>query len=146
MTEANPFTHSIRVPYRGTDASGILHFAEMPHYFELAEHEFFREIGCPKVDLKPLDFPRVSVECDYLAPVYYDDLLAVELWVDRLGSSSLTYRFRVRRDDTEISEGSMTVVCVDAEGKSTPLPDWVRERIEAYFDGGDGRDEAEING
>ena len=130
---SNAFTYPVRVPYRGTDASGILHFSEMPHYFELCEHAFVRELGFAHDEFRPLDFPRASVTCDYFAPVFYNDVLDVELQVENLGNSSLTYQFVVRRDDTLVSEGRMTVVCVDEGGKSTPLPDRLRKAMEPYF-------------
>ena len=40
------FIHRVRVAFVDTDASGRIHFTAMLRYFEAAEQEFLRSLGC----------------------------------------------------------------------------------------------------
>jgi YbgC/YbaW family acyl-CoA thioester hydrolase len=126
-------TIPIRVPFPDVDSSGRIHFAAMMRYMEVADHELLRSIGFPYAStLHTLALPRVHVSCDYRDAVYYDDLLAVQARVERVGSSSWTEFFTIRlagRGKQEypegpiVAEGRMTIVAMHPQAqKSTPLP------------------------
>ena len=110
-----PFCHQRRVEFRDTDAAGIVHFSVFFNYMEEAEHAFLRNLG---LDVFLLDgetaisFPRI----------------------DKIGRSSVTYRFLFRRDETEIAEGSVTAACCEVNEtgapRAVPIPDKVRAVLE----------------
>ena len=130
-----------RVEFFDTDAFGSLHFGRVFVFMEIAEHDFLRSLGvgpgAAEPDAqghRPFLWPRVAVACDYLAPARYGDELDIHLTVERMGSSSLTYAFDIRRGDTAIARGRMTTVYCVAAGdgmKAAPLPPEISGRIEA---------------
>ena len=82
--------------------------------------------------------PRVHAECDYSAPLRFEDEVEVHLLVEKKSRRSLTYQFRFRRLNgsapEEVARGRLTVVCAErqADGalKAATLPAGLAERIE----------------
>jgi acyl-CoA thioester hydrolase len=108
------FTTQRRVEFRDTDAAGFAHFSAFFVYMEQAEHELLRARGLSVVcrdDQGEISWPRVSASCDYRNPARFEDLLDVQVTIERIGQKSITYRFRFERDGLEIATGRTTAVC-----------------------------------
>jgi acyl-CoA thioester hydrolase len=130
-----PFIWQSRVRFGDTDASGRIFYISLLRHFEAAEHEFLRNLGCPYTSFQApkVDFPRVHVECDYTSPLAFDDLLDIEVTVERVGRSSFTFGFTVRVEGREAARGKLTIVAMDpVTHKSTPLPEALRDALTAY--------------
>jgi len=134
-----PFTTHRRVEFRDTDAAGIAHFSVFFPMMETAEHEMLRSLGVSVLphteDESPgLTWPRVAARCDYRAAARFEDLLAIEVRVGRIGNSSVRYEFAFTRDAVGIAEGSLTAVCCrlrpGGELEKAAIPDDVRVRLE----------------
>ncbi|MBX5477178.1 MAG: acyl-CoA thioesterase [Clostridia bacterium] len=146
------FAHRLRVRWADTDASGRIHNSVAFRYFEEAEAELFRHLG---LRLEPMrasryDFPRVHVECDYLQPLGFDDELAIQVRVGRLGTTSFTLEYEAllvgegphRADLTggaptplpvPALRGRVVIVTVErATGRPAPIPPELRAALEAY--------------
>ncbi len=99
------------------DQAGIICYGAYVRFFEIAETEFFRAVGFPYSKLfEQFDFwlPRVQLHFDFRRPALLDDLLEVEIWVGRIGQSSLRLEFCVRKVEGEITaEGYEVVVAID---------------------------------
>jgi acyl-CoA thioester hydrolase len=67
------------------------------------------------------------VEAEYLAVLRFEDEIEVELRPERLGKTSVTYAWEIRRDGETCIRGRHTVVHVDGEGRPAPLPDKLRD-------------------
>ncbi len=97
------FTFDRRVQFSDTDMAGIVHFANFYRYMEEAEHEMFRSLGEKIVENQPdgsvVGWPRVRASCSFEAPAYYDDLIAIDIYITRVGVKSLTMSFKFRRGD-----------------------------------------------
>jgi len=137
------YHHSVlkRVEFSETDMAGIVHFSNFFRYMECAEHDFFRSLGASIFPEKPdnsLGWPRVSCKCDFKAPLRFEDVARIDLYVYRISNSSITYRFLISTTKSEEKQiaafGRMTTVCVtrDSTGKmrSTTIPNDLRSRIE----------------
>ena len=126
-----------RVDFCDTDLAGIVHFSNFFRYMEAAEVAFLRARGL-NVDLAwqgdHLGFPRVSVKCDYLTPARFEDILDIDVVLERLGSKSVTYAFTLTRQGTTVARGSMTSVCcrvgADKTIKPIDIPPDVKARLE----------------
>jgi 4-hydroxybenzoyl-CoA thioesterase/acyl-CoA thioester hydrolase len=108
------FTTTRRVEFRDTDAAGIAHFSVFFVYMEQAEHELLRQLGLSVVyhdEEGEIGWPRVSANCEYCAPARFEELLDVDVVVQRLGSKSVTFAFRFTRGGIEIALGKLTAVC-----------------------------------
>jgi acyl-CoA thioesterase FadM len=76
------------------------------------------------------DYPRRAVEAEYLAVLRFEDEFEVELTVDKVGTSSITYRWEIRRLDGEVCiRGRHTAVHVDADGRPAPLSSEARSAL-----------------
>jgi acyl-CoA thioester hydrolase len=128
-----------RVEFSDTDMAGIMHFSNFFRFMETAEHAFFRSLGHSVVlsgsGLK-LCLPRGHAECDYLAPLRFEDEVLIHLLVQKKGNRSLTYQFRFARLNgrQEVARGQLTVVCAarrkDGSFKAVPLPKLIADQIQ----------------
>lgn len=126
-----------RVEFRDTDAAGIVHFSAFFPMMESVEHEFLRSVDIPVMPPHDaevrLTWPRVSVGCDFHGPARFEDVLSVDVFVDKVGQSSVSYRFEIRCDDRPVATGHITAVCCDlqAGGKlvKTTVPDDLRHKL-----------------
>jgi acyl-CoA thioester hydrolase len=130
-----------RVEFSETDMAGIMHFSNFFRFMEAAEHGFFRSLGFSVAGSRnglELCLPRVHAECDYGAPLRFEDEVQVRLLVERKGRRSLTYQFRFSRLDRsgpqEVARGRLTVASVErqADGtmKAVPLPKAIADKIQ----------------
>jgi acyl-CoA thioester hydrolase len=130
------FRTSRRVEFRDTDAAGIMHFSAFFLFMEEAEHEFLRQRGLSVLMQDadgPVSWPRVAVSCDYRSPAKFEDVLDIEVRVERLGTKSITYNFSFSTDGRPVAEGQMTAVCCrlfpDGPPQSIPIPAWVAQKL-----------------
>jgi acyl-CoA thioester hydrolase len=137
---AYEFKATRRVEFSDTDMAGIMHYANFFRFMETAEHAFFRSLGFSiamgKVD-PPLGWPRVHAECDFQAPLYFEDEVEIHLLVSEKRSKSLSYIFKFIRihpaPAQEVARGGLTVVCVRHEGgkmAACTIPKSVADKIE----------------
>jgi YbgC/YbaW family acyl-CoA thioester hydrolase len=129
-----------RVEFSETDMEGIMHFSNFFRFMETAEHAFFRSLGYSVVLSRnglTLCLPRVHAECDYTAPLRFEDEVQVHLLVEKKTRRSLTYQFRIQRLGAsaaqEVARGRLTVVCAerrsDGSMKAVALPAAIAEQI-----------------
>lgn len=118
--------------------AGIVHFANFYRYMEQAEHEYFRSLGLSIMETQPdgtiIGWPRVSCQCRFRSPAYYEDELEIRLSVDRIGVKSLTLQFEFWRDDVWIASGQAKTVCCrlrhDSPLESVEIPGEYLEKIQ----------------
>lgn len=123
------FPHTIerRVDFSQTDAAGLMHFSTYFIFMEAAEAAVFRELGLRLLESGPdgpVGFPRVDVQCRFRRPLYFDDVVRIEVRLEDLESSRLHWGFRFYAPTSEMcAKGSMTTVCVRrcADGSLEPL-------------------------
>jgi acyl-CoA thioester hydrolase len=136
---SSTFTTKRQVQFRDTDAAGIAHFTALLAYLEEAEHAFLRHLGL-SVHLsdqgETISWPRVSAQCDFKSAVKFEDTVEIAVGIERLGGTSVTYRFDVSHEGRPVAEGRMTSVCCRIRPgeppKAVAIPDWVREKLAPY--------------
>ncbi|GGM72310.1 hypothetical protein GCM10010106_18280 [Thermopolyspora flexuosa] len=115
------------VAFHETDASGRYHYTNAFKWVEVAEHALYREAGVQVVDL-----PRRAVQAVFDLPFEFGDEYVVELEVEKLGNTSITYAWRILKGEDVAVRGSYTVVHIDGSGKPTPVPDALRDVLADY--------------
>jgi acyl-CoA thioesterase FadM len=107
----------------------------------LAEAELFRSCGLSYKTLFDdvgIWLPRVHVECDFFDPVRLDELLIVEAFFGKIGTSSIHIHFEVKRKerpDIVVASGKYVLVTVGrGEFKPRPVPSAVREKLDRYLE------------
>jgi YbgC/YbaW family acyl-CoA thioester hydrolase len=132
MNGGKPWTWRTRVRFVDTDASQRIHYTAMFRYFEAAEQELLRELGCGygADGIKEIGFPRVHVECDLTSEVRYDDVVELAVSVERVGTSSFTLAYAASVEGRPAARGRVVVVCLDkATGRARAMPELMGEAL-----------------
>src|SRR6185436_20702344 len=92
-----------RLRWADSDAAGRLHFPRIFELVEEAESELVRSIEWPMNRSMGYDFPRVNVECSFLRILELDAPFRLRFTVDKLGRTSIRYRYQVFNSDDELA-------------------------------------------
>ena len=133
MSQPEPFHFQTRIRFIDTDASGRIHYTAMFRYFESAEIEFMRRLGVI-YGQTTYAFPRVHVECDFLLSLVHDDLIDIEVFLTKLGKSSMRFDFRTLKSGELAAAGAVVIVCMDkVTERPAPIPDELRHGLAAVL-------------
>jgi acyl-CoA thioester hydrolase len=124
-----PFRTRRMVEFSDTDMAGIMHFSAFFRFMEGAEHALLRSLGLSVFGINDPDggdakisFPRVSARCDFHSPARCEDELDIEVVVQKLGKTSVSYGFHLYHDGEELAVGEMTSVCCRLHDGAKPEP------------------------
>jgi acyl-CoA thioester hydrolase len=125
------------VRWSDIDAAGVIFYGTYVRFFEIAESELFRSAGFPYsvlYDRFDCWLPRVKYVCEFRSPARLDDLLHIEVWFKRLGTSSMTLAFEVATAGGErVADCEIVLVCVDRKTfRSRPLPEELRVSLAPF--------------
>jgi len=111
------------------DSFGHVNNGTFASYLEKARGDYLREAGLHFDDFHRWGkFPVIAKVCiEYKAPAFFDETLHIHAQVQRLGNSSLTLTYRVRKDDdTLCAEAETVMVFVDRKGTPVDMPGQMR--------------------
>src|SRR5436190_24148491 len=76
----------IRVRYAETDQMGVVYHSNFFPYLEVARAESIRQLGLTYADMEKMGviMPVIEVQCRYLRPALYDDLLTIKVILKEL--------------------------------------------------------------
>jgi YbgC/YbaW family acyl-CoA thioester hydrolase len=140
MAGFKKFTIEERVRWGDVDAARIIFYGAYIRFFEFAETELFRSVGLAygvMFDQSDIWLPRVHLECDFHQAARLDDLLEVSVYVGRIGRSSMTLNFEVRRKGEEglVASAHFVLAAVRRDTFETvPVPEELRARLAPYID------------
>ena len=102
-----PFRTRITVRFGDADPAGLVYYPVLFHYCHVAMEEFFKErLGIPYDRLmadERIGFPTVRTEAEFLKPLVYGDEAEIEVSVARVGQSSATFEYTIKRaSDTSL--------------------------------------------
>jgi YbgC/YbaW family acyl-CoA thioester hydrolase len=117
-----------RVAWVDTDAGGRIHFTAAFRWAEAAETSLMRKLGMLE-DWG--DYPRRHVEAEYLQVLRFEDEFELQLRVDAVGKTSITYGWEIVRDGEVCIRGNHTVVRVDRNGRAERVPNALRAQLSA---------------
>ena len=103
------FRYYLRVRYQDCDAQHVVFNARYGDYVDLACSEFLRAALPTQRDVFDGTFEIQTVRqvVEWKAPARFDDVLEVSVWASRIGTSSFTLSFELRR----ASDGVLLVTC-----------------------------------
>ena len=128
------FTHELRVRYGECDPQGIVFNANYLLYFDVALTEYWRDRVGPWDDMARLGVDAVVAEANlrFRAPARFDDVLALVVATEELGTTSMTTSVEVRHDGELLVEMRLRHVFVDRETwAKTSIPEEIREKLAA---------------
>lgn len=131
------FVYERRVNFADTDTAGIVHFSNYFRYMEEAEHAYFRSLGLTIMKAREdgviIGWPRVSSQCQFLGPAFYDNVLRVHVHLERLGYKSLLWNMAIYHEGRKLSQGRMKTACclcyADHRLESIPIPEEYTSRL-----------------
>jgi acyl-CoA thioester hydrolase len=117
-----------RIEWIDTDAAGIYHWTTVFRLAEAAEGALHTALGFADETFGAC--PRVAVSATFSRSLRFNDRVEVELAVEAIGRTSLTYRLAIASEGEPVAEGSLTVVFIDrTTRRGTPWPPLIRERL-----------------
>lgn len=125
------FRMPLQLRWRDLDAFNHVNNSTFLTYLEEARIRWFESIGEDWVtdEFAPL---LAAVQLNYRQPVPYPSDVAVELYVDRVGTSSITIGHAIASADgaTLYCDGHVVAVWIDrASSRPCPLPDGIRKAV-----------------
>jgi len=104
-----------QVHFADTDAAGVVHFSRLLCYVEEAEHDLLAKLNIPL--LGDGGWPRVHIDCDYLAPLTVGDTVEIMISPVKVGHSSVKWEFTMTSLGGSVARGNVKTVRVNSEGK-----------------------------
>ena len=126
------FEHELEVRFRDCDSFGHVNNAVYLTYLEQARFAFWQRLSGQSAVSRNIILARV--ECDYRTPAAAGDRLVVRLRVSAIGNSSITLEYEIvngRTRDVVAQARTVQVTYDYAAGRSVPIPDDMRARLEA---------------
>jgi 4-hydroxybenzoyl-CoA thioesterase len=134
------FTSIQKIRFDDVDGAGIVYYPQFFHLCHAAFEDFFdtaAAISYPELIVKRrLGFPTVAITSTFTAPLSYGDAAVVELTVERLGTSSATFGYRIRRrsDGAACFAATVTTVLVDLDSqRPVAIPPELRAILEQHL-------------
>ena len=132
------FHFTLRVRWSECDAQGIVFNGRYLDYLEIAQSEYYRNLGMLLYDETQrtyFDTATVKITVEFKAPARVDELLDIYSRVAAIGSSSMTQHTEIYRDGTDelLTRGETVYVDYDSDkGVARVVPDDVRELVEHF--------------
>ena len=131
-----PYVYELRVRYHECDPQGIVFNANHFAYFDMTLTELWREVFGSYDAVREdygTDVMVKDAQATFHAAPRFDEVIAVEMTIEKLGNSSMVSHFEEKRDGELLVSGRVVHVFVDpATWKKQDIPASVRERLEPY--------------
>jgi acyl-CoA thioester hydrolase len=133
-----PFEVPERVRWADIDLAGIIYFGAYARFIEIAEIEFYRDLGFTYERFRELGvfLPRVHLEFDFFEPALLDDELILQTRVAGVGAHSVRLRIDVLRAGNRkpLARAMLVAACADVVRKKKvevpePLASALRSRL-----------------
>ena len=120
-----------RVRYAETDQMGVVYHANYFAYFEMGRTELLRErtgVSYREMELMNTMMVVLRVDCSYMKPARYDDLLTLKTRVSRFTRASIEHEYLLYRGSELLVVGHTRLATVNKlTGKIVELPKWLRD-------------------
>jgi acyl-CoA thioester hydrolase len=128
------FIHQAATRFSDTDAMGHVNHARALAYLEDARIALLAAAASGGTDLGVSGVILAHLEVDYVREVHVAmDPIEVEVWVERIGRSSVAIGYSMRQDGEEALRASTVLVAFDySVGKSRGLTDAERASLERF--------------
>lgn len=120
MSEPASIVVRRRVEWADTDASGKYHNTVAFKLAEQAETRLLDALGLLEDVYGRL--PRVHMSADLTEPLRFNDEVEVDLRVEEVGKTSLTYGFDIRKGGRSVAVGRMIAVLLRGPGQREEWP------------------------
>jgi acyl-CoA thioester hydrolase len=128
----------VRVRYAETDQMGIVYHSRYFEYFEVARAESIRQLGLTYADMETTGviMPVIEVQCRYLRPALYDDLLTVKVILKELPvHHKIEFLQEVYNEKKELlASGKVILYFMEKQTmKRVTMPEELLLKLQPYF-------------
>jgi acyl-CoA thioester hydrolase len=128
----------IRVRYAETDQMGVVYHSNYFPYFESARAESIRQLGLTYADMEKMGviMPVIEVQCKYLRPALYDELLTVKVILKELPvHHKIEFHHEVFNEKKELlATAKIILYFMEAKTmKRTTMPVALLKQLKPYF-------------
>jgi len=122
-----------RVIYGDTDNMGYAYNANYLRWFEMGRGEMFRALGLTykAIEAEGFFLPVSEVQCKFLSPVRYDDLLIIETTLDTGVKGGMKFDYCIYDEDgvTVRAKGYSKHAFVDRSGRVVRPPGFIADVV-----------------
>jgi acyl-CoA thioester hydrolase len=123
----------IRVRYGETDKMGVVYYGTYPLYLEVARTDLMRKHGIVYRNLEEngIQMPVVHLECTYVKPAYYDDVITIKTLVKEIIGSRIIFEYELYNKDNQLlNKANTTLIFVNSiTGKPCRPPAVILEKF-----------------
>lgn len=128
----------IRVHYALTDQMGYVYYGHYAQFYEIGRAEAIRELGFTyrEIEESGVIMPVGSMNCKYLRPARYDDLITVKTMLRELpeGNKIVFHHEIYNEKDELLNKGEVTLYFMDRSGtRSAEIPEFLLKILKNYF-------------
>jgi len=134
------FTHEYqkRVRYGETDQMGYLYYGHYAQYYEIGRSEMIRSLGLTYRQMEEelhILMPVMSLQCRYVRPARYDELLTIRTTLRALPQRTITFHMELFNEQQQLVNGGSVKLCfVTADTReAVPAPAVLLEKLRPYF-------------
>ncbi len=129
---------SLRVRYGETDQMGYLYYGNYAQYYEVGRVEFLRSLGLTYDKMETeheVMMPVVNMECRFIRPALYDNLITIETSLRKLPDQSITFHMELKNEEGNVVNGGRVKLCfVHARTKKRiPAPKVLLDLLAPHF-------------
>jgi 4-hydroxybenzoyl-CoA thioesterase len=132
------FTRERLIRFSHCDPAGIVYFVNFFDMVGGVVEDWFREVvelPFQEMHLKRrVGFPIVNTGCEFYKPTQLGDTLSLELWIARLGRSSIEFMVKgsVQGEDKFRARHKVALVSLDS-WRALPIPQDMRAKMQPYI-------------
>jgi acyl-CoA thioester hydrolase len=128
----------LRVRYSETDQMGVVYHSNYFPYFETARAESIRQLGFTYADMEKMGIimPVIEVQCRYLRPALYDDLLTIKVILKELPvHHKIEFHHEVFNEKKELLvTGKIILYFMESKTmKRTTMPEQLQKKLQPWF-------------
>ena len=134
------YRHSRIVRFGECDPAGVAYYPEFFNWFHQAMEACFEEyLGVSYAEvIETIGFPAVQTSAEFRTPLPVGSRIDIEVRIERLGRSSIDWRFDIKCGETLASVGRVKTVCISvSEGAfqfaSTPIPSTLIPKLQTLI-------------
>lgn len=128
-----------RVRYGETDQMGYLYYGQYPLLYEIGRVEAIRSLDLSykfMEDEHRVMMPVIEVECKYLKPALYDELIRIDTILYEMPRRIIDFSFELfNEQDVIIHKARVKLVFINMDtNKMVSAPDYLTSKLRPYFE------------
>lgn len=134
------FRHARIVRFGECDPAGVAYYPEFFNWFHQAMEACFEDyLGVSYAEMiETIGFPAVQTSAEFRRPLPVGSSIDIEVRIERLGCSSIEWRFDIKRGESIAAVGRVKTVCISVSAgefqfASAPVPSFLTPKLQTLI-------------